>query len=588
MNQHQRCQHHSGTNIHIGICTAAIILYLSACSFQPQPEQHNPAQDTRQSSSTQITAEPLPVYGGDPLHFEEGHYSRDEHCARVFDYQETTYGPLTIAIEENGTGPADLRSLASEIVDLYLSLYEHSPIPFDSPVTVYIVADPQKGACHSTDHLVFTAPEALGTKLFSEDLLGAATGIKAYWIKVGLAALATGEQPDQDILSEWYQTTDDPDMAGLFIARFNEAWTSAEERDIARISAASLLQYALEEEHIPPDLLIERVDNGVRTRWMGSIGVEREVTYPYDSHFSGFDYSQSEDCNLIVEAKNLHFCLNAQPGQEYLDEVSEVEFLIDHTFYGRKALIDYIQSNAPSVSHLMNADEKIQIEVVDFPGPGGVTLINTIKLKVSGVLFAPLHEMVHTFEWNNVLLHKQEYWLLEGTAEYLGKLLPIYQQTEKQAIFEDLKGRELSEGVSYWYNLDEEQLVAAKAWYLAQGGELGTQEIVDPRLFTDAVAFATLYRDALGLRGYPLGAKLEILHPNFDQTGLDGMELSYTQAASFTAWLSDTYSLDRVLDVYVNQAENGKLDGKSYEDLKAEWLSDLRSRGQTIPIPDQP
>ncbi len=589
MNQHQRSQHHSGY-VHICICAAAIVLYLSACSFQPPSEQqHNPAQDTGQSASPQITAEPLPVYGGDPHHFEEGRYNRDEHCARVFDYQVTTYGPLTIAIEENGTGPADLQSLASEIVDLYLSLYEHSPIPFNSPVTVYVVADPQKGACHSTNHLVFTAPEALGTRFFSEDLLGAAAGIKAYWIKAGLAALATGEQPDQDTLNDWYQTTDDPDMAGLFIARFNEAWTSAEEREIARISAASLLQYALEEEQIPPDLLIERVDNGVRSRWLESIGVEREVTYPYDGHFAGFDYSQSEDCNLIVEAENLHFCLNAQPGQEYLDEVSEVEFLIDHTFYGRKALIDYLQSNAPSISHLMNADEKIQIEVVDFPGPGGVTLINTIKLKISGVLFSPLHEMVHTFEWNNVLLHKQEYWLLEGTAEYLGKLLPIYQQTEKQAIFEDLKGRELSEGVSYWYNLDEEQLAAAKAWYLAQGGELVTQEIVDPRLFMDAVAFATLYRDALGgVRGYPMGAKLEILHPNFDQTGLDGMELSYTQAASFTAWLSDTYSLDRVLDVYVNQAENGQLDGKSYEDLKAEWLSDLRSSGQTIPVPDQP
>jgi len=37
-------------------------------------------------------------------------------------------------------------------------------------------------------------------------------------------------------------------MAGLFIARFNEYWATKEEREIARMSAASLFQYALEIE----------------------------------------------------------------------------------------------------------------------------------------------------------------------------------------------------------------------------------------------------------------------------------------------------------------------------------------------------
>ncbi|MDY6868564.1 MAG: hypothetical protein SVT56_11820 [Chloroflexota bacterium] len=586
----------SKTRVYLLICAFILISLLYACMAYPQPVQEKPDQENETASSplivpdlTPISGETLSSYDLGALQFDEGRYNRDDFCSRIFNYQRTSYGSLFIAIENDLAEIENRQEIASKIINLYINLYEKTPIPFSYPVTVYVIPEPENGECLSRGQLVFADPKALEERSFIEDLLGAGTGINEHWIKAGLATLAVGKQPDQDTLSEWYQTTDDLDMTSLFIARFNPVWATADELEIARMSAASLLQFVLEEEQIPADQLIKQLDNGVRTRWLESIGVERVVSYPYDGHFTGFNYSQSEDCNLIVDAENLHFCLNAQPGQAYLDEVSEVEFLIDNTFYGRKALIEYIRSNAPSVSHLMNTSETIQIEVIDFPGPGAVTQVNTIKLKDSAVFYSPLHEMVHTFDWNKALFHKQEYWLLEGSAEYLGTLLPIYQQSEKRAIFEDLNDRELSQGVSYWYDLDEEQLSTAEAWYLAQGGELENEDAIDPRLFVDAVAFATMYRDALGgVRGFPIGAKLEILKPNLNLTGIEGLELSYTQAASFVGWLSDTYSLDRVLDVYVNQAEDGKLDGKRYEELKTEWLADLQTKGQGIPIPEAP
>ena len=116
-----------------------------------------------------------------------------------------------------------------------------------------------------------------------------------------------------------------------------------------------------------------------------------------------------------------------------------------------------------------------------------------------------------------------------------------------------------------------------------------TEEVVDPRLFTDAVAFVTIYRDAHdGARGLPIGKKYKILVPGLDLKGQEGLELSYTSAASFIAWMCDKYSLNRVLDVYVNHAENGLLDGKSYSELKSEWIADLRAKGAGIPVPGEP
>jgi len=66
------------------------------------------------------------------------------------------------------------------------------------------------------------------------------------------------------------------------------------------------------------------------------------------------------------------------------------------------------------------------------------------------------------------------------------------------------------------------------------------------------------------------------------------LELSYTSAASFIAWMCDKYSLDRVLDVYVNHAENGLLDGKSYSELNRNGSLTCAPRAQAYRIPGEP
>jgi hypothetical protein len=131
-------------------------------------------------------------------------------------------------------------------------------------------------------------------------------------------------------------------------------------------------------------------------------------------------------------------------------------------------------------------------------------------------------------------------------------------------------------------------LDAARAWYLAQGGDLDSREAIDPRLFTDAMAFASLYRNAYG---GPLGISIEEkavrLQQRLDVSAMEGVELNYIQAASYVAWLCDTYSLDEVMQRYVLNDET-KLNGKNYGDLKLEWIATLLDQGSGIPVPDSP
>ena len=393
---------------------------------------------------------------------------------------------MTINIADNFTEPQDLQKIGTQVITLYRDLYINSPVPINHPLTVFILPDPKVGECNSRDNRVFVAADKLDFRTFLEEMLGAGAGISEYWVQSGLVSLLLGEQPDSEALKIWFENTDDLDIAGLFIARFNEDWASEEEIQIARMSATSLVQYALEVEKIRPENLAEKVNNDLRTRWLESLGVDRTVAYPYDGRFTGFTYSRSTDCSLIVQAESMRFCLNRLPDDEYIDEISEAEFLIDYAYYGRKALEEYILAEAPSVSNLMDPQEMISIEVRDLQNRLGYTDENIIVLNMSAVYYYPLHEIVHTFNWNSFLWLKSA-WLSEGFAEYLGKLLPIYPQTQNHCIFEELRGRKRAVGesylpeISFCYYLDSEQLEAAQKWYLTQGGQMENEESIDPR-----------------------------------------------------------------------------------------------------------
>jgi hypothetical protein len=568
---------------------------LSACLPPVGAGLTEPSRTSETLAEPSLTPTPvLPPFDETTVLFEKGQHPRDEYCSRIFDTHKTTYGALSISIADNLAEPQDLRQLAGQVADRYTKLFTFSSVFMNRPMTVFILSNPTVGECYSREDLVFVEPDKLDSRTFIEDLLGAGSGNNEYWVRSGLASLVIGEKPNLETLKSWYETTDDLDMAGLFFARFHEDWTTEEERQIARMSAASLVQYALEVEAIQPGKLVEQVNNNVRTRWLASLGVDRAVTYPYDGRFTGFLYTQRSGCALFIQADTMRFCLNRLPEQEYFDEISEAEFFIYDAYYGRKALVEYLADEAPSINNWMSPEETLSFEVKDLGGRLGYTTGNTIKLNKSSTYYDILHEIVHTFEWNSSMNNGDRIWMSEGFAEYLGTLLAIYPQTAKRCVFEDLTGPLNTEdtgvpGTTYWYFLDSEQFKAAKAWYLAQGGQIVNEESVDPRLYADAVSFATMFRDAYsGARGIPIGEKYALLVHGFHNEGQDGLELSYTQAAAFVGWLCDTYTIDRVLDVYVNQVEDGLLDGKTYQELKSEWQTYLISKGEGIVIPGAP
>jgi len=87
------------------LIVSLVTILLSACSTQPS---QNPIELTLLPSPT------LPPFDAAALQFEQGKYTRNAYCSRIFDFQKTSYGPLTIAIAENFVEPQDQQELAAK------------------------------------------------------------------------------------------------------------------------------------------------------------------------------------------------------------------------------------------------------------------------------------------------------------------------------------------------------------------------------------------------------------------------------------------------------------------------------------------
>ncbi|RQV98344.1 hypothetical protein EH221_02065, partial [bacterium] len=281
----------------------------------------------------------------------EGKYGRDDFCPVSFSYQYRSLRLLTVAISNNIPETVEVDEIYQKIFLQFNQLIQSSPVNFENPITVFVLPDSSVENCVSHDDFVFTSPVNLDRLAFSEDIIGASTGISEQWVRAGLAYMASGEEVDDQVLKNWYQETEDLDILSLFVARFMPDWVSQEEIEIARMTAASLIKYASESETIPVESLGERIDNDLRNRWLSSLGVARTLNYPYDGLYEPFEFSRSEDCSVIVKSESMDFCLNKIEENPYFDEVSDAEELIHQAYSGYRTITDYLMTNAPSISH---------------------------------------------------------------------------------------------------------------------------------------------------------------------------------------------------------------------------------------------
>ena len=261
------------------------------------------------------------------------------------------------------------------------------------------------------------------------------------------------------------------------------------------------------------------------------------------------------DNNYIFKTDGSEFIINSK--------------LIDDSTYEK--IIDLIQGEAITKENLKKLLEDINIDHsmyggnvddityhLENKGARSFTSIDTdgkIEITLNNLTLRTLeHELMHGFFVDYTDLNK--YWIEEGFCEYVAYIL-----------YPDNK---LVEGISKM-SVDDSYEDGDFKRYL-QSKNYDDNDIV--RLYFDYVV-NRLYQGK-DVSDYPkLKEKVATNFGPNEQSKYYGLELSYTEAMSFTAYLIDLNGLDGLFDFMSSEKSYEEFYGKSYYILEKEWKNSI-------------
>lgn len=271
--------------------------------------------------------------------------------------------------------------------------------------------------------------------------------------------------------------------------------------------------------------------------------VSEEVIWKYDSF--GYDF--------VVTADRLIFLLHTD--DFYLRDEADVQYFTSYAQYAANAVDAYLVKSGAKQwinEECFAVTKKTYYEGNDISHTVGESIY------INRYLFQWAHEYVHT-----IIFNKSGYlFYQEGIAEYIGKII-------------------VNEPYYYDFYLDSFK-------YYSESKEIVQQKVIEEY---EKLASSPVCKEDFDIRSFyiactkvsldePIGGPMEtfIDEPLYSRYVIPekdrkiGDELSYIQAAVFVEYLSVTYGFDMVVKSYIQNEPIEESYGKSYEQLKEDWI----------------
>ncbi len=178
------------------------------------------------------------------------------------------------------------------------------------------------------------------------------------------------------------------------------------------------------------------------------------------------------------------------------------------------------------------------------------------KLEYSAPLLAGAHEYAHYITYKD----KVPTWLIEGTATYAQFYL------EGAGIYRMVKE---SLGI---YDNDKRQ------YYGTEFTRLYAKNLVDVYETTDELNLSVYIEVVAYLYNVDKSNKSTLAWITYTDTNQDGVDLSYSEAASLVNYLIKTYGEEKYFKLFNDYTKLKDIYGKTFEELKLEWQTQLRAK----------
>ncbi len=387
-------------------------------------------------------------------------------------------------------------------------------------------------------------------------------GIEEPWLYYGISGYFFGDTIEESLLREWYAHGEDMGILRLFGLRFFPEWVTPKEWEIARQTAISLVRWMTEVKR--EDVRTTPMTDARKQEWLTWLGVDKIYTDPYAGWLDGYRFERSEDFLVQILGEDASYCI--YDFVKYGESAQDIETFLYRERHGKEQIYQYLEKEGGRAAGEVFRDRE-KLPYVRYLIRGEDAGSNKVSKTKQITLCGCLHG--HLFAWE-VLAKKQHdvHWANDALLLYLDS---VYVQ-------EDYAWEHFREfwenGVLYpgrpekFAGTDQVILEYAHA-YLERNPEVSLN-----RSMVDAMAAAGVLENRK--IGGIFGATYLERHGLSAEQAWPGDTMNRMEAASFYAWLVDSYSLEKTLSLNdIACPDYEEIFGNSYVALVKEWKAYL-------------
>ncbi|MBG0788442.1 MAG: hypothetical protein H0S79_25405 [Anaerolineaceae bacterium] len=456
------------------------------------------------------------------------------------------------------------KELAQELYDRVLADYTalSTLLQADQHLDIYVMEEPLVDDVLLDGTSIYCSIKDVEKGYYQPALVNAYTGFSLPWKLAGVERAVFGEEIDLAALQEYYSDEVNYGPLSLFPAFYFGVYTDHNTLEIARDTAASLVNFIAAEQG-PAALYQPILQLDYRQAWLESIGVSGTYEPVFDLGFlDEMAFSSSEDYTMIFTSENRTYSFS----DNFTDSPGPMMYLLSNLYNGMENMMAYIEEAAP--------DYYAQVEPtweapIYYTFDGGLGRAYSEPSKAS--LYFPNYSLSNALFETALYLFPEpkgenQVWKSIGLAEYLFTMadvpdLGLYNYFSLSP--DDLTGD------------DAAYLSALQDYYVTKAELPETLLDIDNGLVYEAMSMVALSNPLLNIE-YPRMATWSIAaYTNQENKYLayPGNSLTYPEAYLFTKYLVDTFGLESMLDYcsYASATAFEDTFGLSYYDAYADF-----------------
>lgn len=542
------------------VCAIVLIAVIGLCMVSCRSSEKVETIENTETEESATTENAITV--------EEKYHPRDKLCGVSFTMWSAEKDGIQYGFNQTCFTKEEAEKyipvIEQSIVTVREKMKDVDSFSQDVELQVLVLDDVSTFNLSQVEGAVILAKDELENEQYRFPLFLSITHLCENSQSFGAYAYIFGLEYDNERIKEYLSKEENRPVLDLFYPRMSEIYSNSEDIGMFQQILVSLATELIEENGLNA-YFEETFTKKTVNDWLDKIGSEIRCDNDNVEYVSCLEFKKDNKYDFHIECENVTYQFEACKSS--FESAEELGTFIVAEMKARDAIARYLKDNNVT-SPMFDEAFQLNYEII---GDKVQTMSNTESEGKSASIHiyerykwifqeTTTHELTHAYVG---MVYGDKAWMNEGLAEYFSMI--IFPQSSRRETFYASIEKAESDAECLW-----------RTNYVTMEGVPENIEDFNMSSYLDGCVIA--YWDGDKTLEGNLRLEKMLWEIGAAKKSEKGSELSYWEAESFVEYLMEQSSFETTWNCMVNNMNFEEVYGKTYDELKTEWIQSLREK----------